>query len=231
MLTCIKDVNYPLFGNFFSPSNAMLIVNITKCTGHSYCKPLSEINSMLEGSGMIIVPKNSYVDFDDFDSPVKTYYDDKFMYNYETGRCWYIDLLLNKNLAEIDDRLIPIGNVQQEEFYSAEQSKLWTFPSDDWLFYSRISLSNQRSTYKRSVFSILDYFGKVGGIKEIMLIFGGMIAGLFTDKLMKYSILSELYQVDSTHLLQPEARHKQGMMNVFIIRLFCNSKYICFVLC
>jgi hypothetical protein len=51
-------------------------------------------------------------------------------------------------------------------------------------------------TYERSVFSILDLFGNLGGLFEILQITGSLIVGYFSRDLLLYSILSKLYQVN-----------------------------------
>lgn len=54
------------------------------------------------------------------------------------------------------------------------------------------------NTYERSVFSVLDFTGNLGGLFEVLEITGSIIVGLFSSKLFFYSFLSRLYQVDKT---------------------------------
>lgn len=51
-------------------------------------------------------------------------------------------------------------------------------------------------TYERSVFSVLDFFGNIGGLNEILEVAGGLLVGLFSQKLLMYSLIKSLYQVD-----------------------------------
>lgn len=53
-------------------------------------------------------------------------------------------------------------------------------------------------TYERSVYAVLDFFGDIGGLNEILKVTGGMIVGLFSQRLLMYSLLKRLYQVDMT---------------------------------
>jgi hypothetical protein len=50
--------------------------------------------------------------------------------------------------------------------------------------------------YSRSVFSILDLAGNLGGINEILRISGGLIVCYLSKDLFLYSLLSKLYQVN-----------------------------------
>ena len=51
-------------------------------------------------------------------------------------------------------------------------------------------------SYERQVFSLLDLFGNLGGLFEVLFILGGLTVGSFIDKLFHYSIISSFYQVD-----------------------------------
>ena len=58
--------------------------------------------------------------------------------------------------------------------------------------------SNQMQSIGRSVFTILDLFGLLGGVLEILSIAGGLFVAVFADRLVNYTILSNLYHVDTT---------------------------------
>lgn len=45
---------------------------------------------------------------------------------------------------------------------------------------------------------MLEFFGNIGGLNEILKIVGGILVGLFSQKLFMYSIIKSLYQVDMT---------------------------------
>ena len=52
--------------------------------------------------------------------------------------------------------------------------------------------------YQRTVFTILDVLGSLGGMFEILSIIGGVFVSTLTSKLFNYSILTSLYQVDTS---------------------------------
>ena len=58
--------------------------------------------------------------------------------------------------------------------------------------------SNQKQSISRSAFTILDLFGLIGGIVEVLLISGGLFVAIFADRLLNYTILTNLYHVDTT---------------------------------
>lgn len=57
-----------------------------------------------------------------------------------------------------------------------------------------IAIDEETAYYSRTVYSILDLTGQLGGVFEIFDIFGGIFIGLFADKLFVFSIISRLYQ-------------------------------------
>ena len=46
------------------------------------------------------------------------------------------------------------------------------------------------------MFSLFDLFGNLGGVFEILTIFGGMFVSVFADRFFNYSIVSSLYHID-----------------------------------
>ena len=50
------------------------------------------------------------------------------------------------------------------------------------------------------MFGLLDLFGNVGGVNEILELTGALIVGLFSGKVFLFSVISSLYQVDSVNI-------------------------------
>ena len=63
------------------------------------------------------------------------------------------------------------------------------------LVHVTIRMEAREDTYERTVFSVFDFTGLVGGVFEIFEILGGVIVGFFAHKLFMFSVLSNLYQV------------------------------------
>lgn len=53
--------------------------------------------------------------------------------------------------------------------------------------------------YTRQVYTMGDMFSQIGGIFEVLLLFGGFIVGMFSIKLYMASLLSKLYQVEKVN--------------------------------
>ena len=52
--------------------------------------------------------------------------------------------------------------------------------------------------YERTVFSMLDCWGLIGGVNEILGLLGKLVVSLFSSKIFYFSIISAFYQVDLT---------------------------------
>ena len=64
-------------------------------------------------------------------------------------------------------------------------------------FY-RFSKDPQTDSYSRTVFSVLDFFGNIGGLNEVLEKIGELIVTIFASRLFTFSIVANLYQVDTS---------------------------------
>ena len=141
---------------------------------------------------------NTYFDQDDYTNPIKTYVEDGLEYNglnsYQSQAKFYFQ----KNDAEmLDDYFSIFPSPQQKSFFRlASKNNLLSYSTDEIITISFLK-SNQKQTIERSVFTFLDLLGVLGGIFGILSMFGGFFVSIFEDKMVNYSILSKLYQVDT----------------------------------
>ena len=140
---------------------------------------------------------NSYVDFDDYENVVKTFNDESFYYKLRKGFTREPEILLRKNFVKLNDEFFQMGQTEHKEFYSTEKTKDdFDFDPDNNL-YAKISIRMEarEDTYERTVFSVFDYTGLIGGVFEIFEVLGGFIIGYFIKKWLVFDILCNLYQV------------------------------------
>ena len=60
-----------------------------------------------------------------------------------------------------------------------------------------------QNSYTRSVYSVLNFSGDLGGINELLTLVGSIIVGFFSSHIFIYSILSSLYQVEADLVGKP----------------------------
>lgn len=142
---------------------------------------------------------NSYFDMKDFESPIKTYLDAR-------SRLYLLPNLQSQatmhamyNTVEAYDDLLQVTGPNDYNFYSVERVDYsLSTESNKVLAYVKLELDDKSSTFYRQVYSFLDLTGQIGGVNEVLMILGTILTGLFTETLFNYSILSSLYQVDTS---------------------------------
>mmetsp|Transcript_6199 Transcript_6199/g.5324 ORF Transcript_6199/g.5324 Transcript_6199/m.5324 type:complete len:222 (+) Transcript_6199:475-1140(+) len=149
---------------------------------------------------MTVYVVNSYFDAEDYNDPIKTYIDDRFIYSLIPGYTKLSSIYIQKN--EIEDQTSylaykPGGKVKSNiEINRFDNSLSIEGTETNNIFKALFLKDNFSKSYDRSVITLLDVFGNVGGIMSIISLVGAIIVGFFSDKIFIYSILSKLYQVD-----------------------------------
>jgi hypothetical protein len=140
---------------------------------------------------------NSYVDFEDYANPIKTYFDDRHSYKGVPAFTKRIKLYAKENLAEFSDNIVQIGSAEEHEFISVEKSDfdMETFSSNNY-FEVSIVLDPEKVSYQRVVFSMFDLSGMLGGLFEILTILCGFMVRLYSKHSFYFSAFPNLYQVE-----------------------------------
>ena len=127
---------------------------------------------------------NSYVDFDDYENVIKNYVDERFYYKMRKGITKEPEILIRKNFVTLNDEFFQMGQTENKDFYSAENTKTDFDLDPTNIVYARMSIRMEarEDTYERTVFSIFDYTGLIGGVFEIFEVFGTLVVGYFTKK-------------------------------------------------
>ena len=153
----------------------------------------------MEGGMFSLTIINSYVDFDDYENVVKTFNDESFYYKLRKGITKEPEILVRKNYVTLNDEFFQMGQTEHKEFYSTEKTKDdFDFDPDNNL-YAKISIRMEarEDTYERTVFSVFDYTGLIGGVFEIFEVLGGFVVGYFTKNWFMFCIISSLYQIQN----------------------------------
>ena len=189
-------------GAYSSTNFKYLNFSIVRCSpdlGHQNCKSSQEIDKKLAGGRFVVAILNSYVDFEDYENVIKTYIDERFIFRVDPGVYKESILYLRNNHVKLADELIQLGTTRDLQFYNIETSNndFYTIDTDIYLsVYMRMEA--REDTYERTVFSLFDLTGLVGGVFEILEVTGGIFVSFFAHKLFMFSMLNDLYQVQKT---------------------------------
>ena len=96
----------------------------------------------------------------------------------------------------LHDDLIQYGQSKEHHFYSIDRTKTdFEDQTETTKINVILSMDNYVYNYERTVFSLLDLTGLWGGVFELCEILGGIFVGYFSQRLLNFSMLSKLYQI------------------------------------
>ena len=106
-----------MLGNKFSDSLTYFELKFRRCSGTdskgNVCKSDSVIDTELNKATLAIAAVNTYYDFEDYNSPIKTYLDDRFYYDFLAGYNKENTIYIQENTSEQKDaffRYTPDGS-------------------------------------------------------------------------------------------------------------------------
>jgi hypothetical protein len=141
---------------------------------------------------------NSYFDFDDYQTPIKTYLEDLNRVGLVPDLTHAKYYEIQQNTAELKENMFFNMFSQEKEFYSIGDRH---DSFENFNFYRKsyasiyFKLSQKSEHYERTVFTLFDMFGMLGGIFEILSKFGMYFVSLFSVKLLNNILFSKLYQI------------------------------------
>ena len=133
-------------------------------------------------------------DFNDFETPVKFYFDDRASFYLQPNNAKIVKLYAKRNQATLNDDYFKISSAQNKEFFSigAVQSDFASY-SAEVISKTVILLDRNRDLYQRNVLTILDLFGTIGGIFGLLTSACGFLIGMISTQIMLSSVLRRLY--------------------------------------
>ena len=199
-IICPKNDDYTLSGAFSSQVFKFFAVSVTKWSilnNDTNCASDAEIDAKLLGGRIGIVIVNSYMDFEDYDTVIKSYPEDRFSYKISSGISKEPQIYVRKNYVSLNDNFFQTGLTENKEFYSVSTSDNDFDIDPTGINYARVTIRMEarEDTYERTVFSVFDFTGLIGGVFEIFEIIGGIFVGYFSSTLFLFSMLTNLYQV------------------------------------
>ena len=130
-----------------------------------------------------------YFDYSDIDNPVKYHMDDRqyFVLNYE--HFYITNMYIRRNEYTLNDDIFGLKDDKSRAFYSLVDSR--TIPvAANGLDFAHVyfSLDNQIDEYERTVQTIFEAIGTIGGNYEILRISIGLFLGTYTSKMLSHQV-------------------------------------------
>ena len=211
-LYCPKNNNYKVAGNYLAENYQFITIKLKKCS--TGCAPDAAIKAVLEQSFLNNLMVNSYVDFDDYETPVKNYMDDRYSYRGVSTMNKRARIFIKENAVDLTDSLLPLGGSTEQSFLSVDSTDhdVQAFLGTSYLEVMMV-LDPEKTTYSRVVFSFFDLFGMLGGVFEILSILCGLIVGLFSKHILLFSMFKKLYHTEND-IGEDYQKHNYGNHNI-----------------
>ena len=135
---------------------------------------------------------NPYFDFNDIEEPIKYQLSETPTIFLDTNYLYLATLNIRQNFYTLYDSIFGLSGEQSGTFYSYEGSNMLTTSFEDsFLFRAEIRLDAQIDTYERTVQTVFEAIGIVGGIYEILRIVTGTLVGIFIKNFYQYNTANE----------------------------------------
>ena len=152
------------------------------------------IDAAVIGISVNVAILNSYMDFNDYNTPIKTYVDDRTSFYLQTSSTKIVKIYAKLNNANLDDDYLKIKSSSNKQFFSVDRinNDLGSYDTSS-VAEVGIFLDPNRDSYQRTVFTILDLFGTVGGIFGLLTAACGFVVGVISTQIMLSSVFRRLY--------------------------------------
>ena len=127
-------------------------------------------------------------------SPIKASIDDRLAFILTPSATKIIKMYAKLNQATLDDDYLKIKSSLDKQFFSFDRvvNDFSTTPIPT-IFSLSIFMDPNRDLYQRTVFSILDLLGTIGGIFGLLKSVCGFVIGFVSTQIMLSSIFRRLY--------------------------------------
>ncbi|CAI2361782.1 unnamed protein product [Moneuplotes crassus] len=202
---CPHDYDFLVAGDVFASVSQSIKITVSRCVNGTsiICKSMKEINEKASLMSVNVLFISQYFDSDNYKTPIKSFLDNRYSLKMAAGFKKTSNLFLRKSKTSRTDSIFPFAGDGEDEFYSVGNSQ-FDFgveqESENILAKYTIYQDRVQDVYERRVYSLLDFFGQLGGFFEILTLAGTFLVHYFADKIYRYSLFTELYCVDSDEI-------------------------------
>lgn len=157
---------------------------------------------------------NAYFDFEDYESPIKTFYEDINFFYLNPEQFLFRQVKIKPNRYESNNNLFYNSFADKGSFYSigrSDSSNNVYNASDGVILNYVFILSQEYDLYERSVFTLFDMLGLLGGVYEICIITGCFLVKTLTKRLFYSSLLSNLYEIKTSEYSEMEVKESAAV--------------------
>lgn len=162
------------------------------------CQSDATITAALDGGRLSIVLLNYYIDFNDYENPIKMYFDDRYTYRIVMGNTKFVRLYVRENHVNRMDSLIDLGfEEKNDKFLSVEKYDLDLDIQNEYNSLINIAFVVDPNVdyYNRKVYTVLDMTGQIGGLYEVLGTAFGAVVSFFASRLFVLNMMNKIYLI------------------------------------
>ena len=142
-------------------------------------------NSLLE---MLII--KPYFDYSDIENPIKYHIDDSHYLFLHFNAAYLMEMYVRKNEYTLYDSIFS-SNYESGVFYSIEKSKILPLYNNHVILAQiNFVVDNQIDQYERTVQTVFEVIGIIGGNYEILRIIFGVFIGMYTSTIFNQTVVN-----------------------------------------
>ncbi|CAI2386876.1 unnamed protein product [Moneuplotes crassus] len=198
---CADDQDFTLSGTLYSEIRHYVSLKVQRCVNGTsvVCKTPAEINQKIKNSEFLMGVASHYFDFDDYDKPIKSTFDTRFLGKLNVNSHKDQDYYVQK--SEVTDvvSFFQFGQEEETSFFSVSRqiSDLIEIDSSDPTETDLLTLQffqdEESLKYERTIFSFLDAIGQIGGVFGMFVQGGLLITATFNQSYFMTYLFSFLY--------------------------------------
>ena len=132
-----------------------------------------------------------YFDYSDIENPIKYHIDDSNYLFLSVKGAYILDMYVRKNEYTLYDSIFGFTGDKSDVFYSIEKSKIVPLDSNEInLAQIRFHVDHQIDQYERTVQTVFEVIGTIGGNYEILRIIFGLFLGMYTGKMFNQNVVN-----------------------------------------
>lgn len=196
---CVDTKDFAISGNWYSDTSKAIFISFGRCDPNERddCEDENDIDNDIVGYTMEIVMIDSYFDLHNFTQPIGSFLTEKYYYYCVPGTIKYTDIFIKENKIELTDNFMQFGGPEAKKFYSVSDVKeSWAYYGGPEYVYVKLQLDPETQLYKRTVYSLLDLVGQLGGVFGILSSVCTLVIGIYSERMLFHSIVKKCYQVE-----------------------------------
>jgi len=205
---CLNNGTFTLEGGFDEKSVQAMVVLISYCNNQTddvICKPQSEINNYFNGKGLWFYYQDIIYDLSNYETPLQTNFKLEAIQTAAVPRP--IDIYIKQLNFVNDDNFLftstnSLGGFMKDRVEYLSSYVVLESPLISMTLYSSKNVQNSKRTYQK----IGSLLASIGGLINILIIFGFFITNLQNQLIMQSHIMNKLYifQQESNRNYKPE---------------------------